>query len=367
MKRVLYYGLSNNKGGIEVVALNIFNNINRKNIMFDFLICGENIAFEKEIQELGGTIYKITKRRENPFKHYVEYVDFFRRNKNKYDAVHFSYCTLYNIFPMILSKLFRIRKIILHARSNSYNTNKKRLKLAHIKNRYIANAISTDFLACSELAAKFMFTSNRLISKDYLIFRNPINLDKFSYNPEIRNNKRRELNIEKTFVLGHVGAFLPVKNHKTIIAVFNEVIKKNKDSKLILIGGGIEEIRIKKQAEELGINEHIIYTGVVDNTYEYMQAMDAFIFPSLYEGFGNVLIEAQATGLPCFVSDTITKETGVTELIEYLSLNDSPEIWASKILNGYNENQRVDRSKEISNLGFSINKCVEAYENLYNS
>lgn len=368
--KVLQYGMSHNKGGIEVVTMNVYRNIVKENVEFDFLISGDNIAFEEEIEELGGKVFKIARRRENPIKHYLDYVRFFKGARGKYDAIHCSCCTLYSITPIILAKLFGIPKIILHSRSSNFNTNSWRLKFAHRKNLLIADKIATDFLACSHVAAKFMFSPNRYSSGTYHILRNPVILDNFIFNESYRNKIRDKLGISNSFLLGHVGAFLPVKNHNFIIAVLKELSNMGLDCRLILIGGGAKEYKdnIKNQATELEIDDKIIFTGIINNVNEYMQAMDAFIFPSLYEGFGNVLIEAQAAGLKCFISDCITTETHVVPgLIERLSLNDSAYTWAEKIykyaLNPVSGTERQVDKKILSE--FSIEKSVYEYKKLY--
>ena len=368
--KVLHYGMSNNKGGIEVVTMNVYRNIVKENVEFDFLVCGEKIAFEEEIKELGGKVFKITRRRENPIKHYLGYIRFFKDARGKYDAIHCSYCTLYSITPIIFAKLFGIPKIILHSRSSNFNTNRWRFKFAHRKNLLIADKIATDFLACSHLAAKFMFTPNRYNLSAYKIFRNPVILDNFIFNERCRNRIRDNLSISNSFLLGHVGAFLPVKNHSFIIAVFKELSNMGLDCKLILIGDGTKNFKhsIIKQAVTLGIHDKIIFTGVINNVNEYMQAMDALIFPSLYEGFGNVLIEAQAAGLKCFVSDCITTETDIVPgLIERISLDNSAFTWAEKIykyaLNPISKDERQIDKTILSD--FSHEKCISKYKELY--
>ncbi len=367
--KVLQYGMSNNEGGIEVVTMNVYRNI-VKDIEFDFLICGEDIAFEDEIEALGGKVFKITRRKKNPMKHYLDYIKFFKDSRGKYDAIHCSCCTLYSITPIILAKLFRIPQIILHSRSSNYNTNKWRLKFAHRKNLLIADKLATDFLACSRLAAKFMFSPKRYYSGEYNLFRNPVALDKFYFNKSIRNKIRDELAQSNTFVLGHVGAFLPVKNHSFILAVFKELSDMGIDCRLILIGDGDVEYKesIKKQAAKMAIDGKIIFTGIVNNVNEYMQAMDIFIFPSLYEGFGNVLIEAQAAGLKCFVSDCITTEVDVIPgAVERFSLDNGAHSWAEKIFR-YALNQERGTERQVDKKifsEFSMEKCVCEYKKIY--
>lgn len=365
MKRVLHYGLSGNKGGIEVVAINVFRSINREKVLFDFLISGETIAFEEEITKLGGTVYKLPKRRKNPLRYYVEYVRFFAKNAKKFDAIHCSYCSLYSILPIILAKVFGVPQIILHAHSNSFNTKRFRLRLAHYINRFLADIIATDFIACSDSAGKFMFTRKRFESQGYVVFRNPVMVRKFDFNEEVRNIVRKDLQLQNAFVLGHVGAFLPVKNHMFIIDVFCKLLKLNSNSRLLLVGDGREFNSIKKKCELLGIEDKVIFTGMVDNTYDYMQAMDAFIFPSLYEGFGNVVIEAQAAGLSCFVSESVPNEVKLTDLVSFVSLDKSPSLWAEQILDKTRRTQRRGMAAEIEKHGFSTETCIREYEKLY--
>lgn len=369
--RVLQYGMSDNRGGIEVVTMNVYRNIIKNDIEFDFLICGESIAFENEIEGLGGKIYKITRRNKNPIKHYLDYIRFFMNNRGKYDAIHCSCCTLYSITPIVLAKLFGIPQIILHSRSSNYNTKKWRLKLSHRINCILADKLATKFLACSELAAKFMFSKKRYDSGKYQIFRNPVLLEGFYFNENIRNKMRKQLKVPSSFLLGHVGAFLPVKNHSFILKVFKELSDIGIDCRLILIGDGAKEYKdnIKKQIRELAIEEKIIFTGSVSNVNEYMQAMDAFILPSFYEGLPNTVIEAQAAGLKSFISNCITNEASVVPgLVESLSLNDSAYCWAEKI-HEYAHKKVTEPERKIEKnvlKEFSMEKCIYEYKKLYN-
>lgn len=368
--RVLQYGMSDNRGGIEVVTMNVYRNIIKNDIKFDFLICGEKIAFENEIKDLGGKIFKITRRRKNPIKHYLDYIRLFMNIRGKYDAIHCSCCTLYSITPIILAKLFGIKCIILHSRNSNYNSNKWRLKIAHRLNCLLADKLATEFLACSELAAKFMFSKKRYDSGRYNIFRNPVLLEGFYFNENIRNKMRKQLKVSSSFLLGHVGAFLPVKNHSFILKVFKELSDIGIDCRLILIGDGAKEFKdsIEKQARELAIEGKMIFTGSVSNVNEYMQAMDGFILPSFYEGLPNTLIEAQAAGLKSFVSDCITNEAAVVPgMVERLSINESAYRWAEKIYE-YALNSAKDTERKIEkNLfnEFSMESCMYEYKKLY--
>jgi len=362
-KRILQYGFSSNPGGIETIGLNVFRNIDRNKFTFDFLIAEDNIAYENELMNLGGNVIKITNREKNIFQNIKELFYFFKNNAKYYDAIHCSYCRLYSILPIIFAKFFGIKKIILHARCNNFNTDKFRLKFFHNVNRYVANFIVSDFMAVSDSAAKFMFTNKKYKKRNFKLLKNPIELEKFKYNEVMREKVREKLNINDSFVLGHIGAFLPVKNHEFILKVFKKISDITPDSKLILIGGGILESKIHSQAQKLGIENKIIFTGKVNNPQDYLQAMDAFIFPSLYESFGNVLIEAQISGLPCFASNTIPKEVKVTDNVHFISLEEE-SYWAELILQK-RQKARKGYYDEIKKQGFSITDTVRNYEKLY--
>lgn len=369
MTRVLQYGLSNNKGGIENIAIRVFRTINKEKFQIDFLIAGDEIAYEDEINILGGNIFKIKKVNKNILKRYYQFYKFFKENAKNYDTIHCSYMALYGLEVIIFSKIFGIPNIIVHARGSSHYSSNTLNKIRHKINKFVVDKIANQFIACSDEAAKFLFTENRVKLKEYKILNNFIDTEKFFYNIEKSNEIRKKLLIEDCFVIGHVGVFLPVKNHRFIIDVFNEVKKCEKESKLLLIGGGdstsIDEI--KRYARKLKLHNDILFIGSVDNVEDYFNAMDVFIFPSLWEGFGNVLIEAQANGLISIASNSIPKNVSIFDnKIIFKSLDRGCIDWANEILTmKSNKNRILNKKEKIIIKQWDIKHCVNEYEKIY--
>ena len=186
-------------------------------------------------------------------------------------------------------------------------------------------------------------------------------------NTEITKEKRKELNIsDDTLVIGPVGRFVEQKNHRFLIEVFAEVLKQKPDALLMLVGDGEKKKEIKEQINALGIEESVILTGIRSDVPALLSAMDVFVFPSFYEGMPNTVIEAQATGLPCVIADTITKEAGVTECVYYKSLTDSKDAWADlavSLFSYYNE-ERSYYNYKMKSAGYDISSCVEQFTKL---
>ena len=191
----------------------------------------------------------------------------------------------------------------------------------------------------------------------FVIMRNAINTEKFVYDPEIAKRQKESLGIEDKFVLGHVGRFNFQKNHEFLIEIFNEVCKENANTVLLLVGTGELEENIHKKVRNLGLHEKVKFLGVREDIPELMQAMDVFVFPSLFEGLPVTLVEAQAAGLPCVVSDTITKEIDITNNVKFLDINGKTYEWAKDII------KKKERKKEayhmLEKAGFDIKNNAE--------
>ena len=192
------------------------------------------------------------------------------------------------------------------------------------------------------------------------ILHNAINYDDFKFNLKVRSKVRKELNIDEKVVYGHIGRFNIQKNHMFLLDVFNEIYKKNRNSVLLLIGNGELKNDILNKINTLKLNDSVFLLGLQDNVSNYLMAMDKFIFPSLFEGMPNVIIEAQASGLPCYISNTITKEANITGLVKYIGLNDSSKEWASIILKD-KINLREDYRKEFIDNNYDIERIANIF------
>lgn len=364
--KVLQVGMTKNIGGVETYLMEQYRHLDRRRIDYDFInMIGENnIAFEDEIKSKGNKIYDIISRGKNPLKHYWQWIKFFYRYAKFYDAIVFNTCDLYHMCPLFLAKIFKIKIRIIHSHNSSNDKKENFLRKILIKiNKILMNISVTDYWACSTEAGRWMFGRKR----EFKLIHNLIDSKKYIYNLEIRKNIRRNLKIEDKFVIGHIGRFSYQKNHEFLIKIFNEIYKKNKNSILLLIGGKTGNKSYYQESvnlvDKMGLKNNVYFLGMKKNVADYYQAMDCFILPSKFEGLPIVGIEAQTAGLKIFLSDIITKEVQITDLVEYISLEENPAIWAEKILKSENYN-RINMYEKIVESGYDVevgNKKFQKY------
>ena len=343
-------------GGVESFVMNYYRNINRDKIQFHF-ICDRdstNIPYE-EIEMLGGRVILIP-----PYQKIFNYIKELRKifRENKYRIVH-SHLNSLNVFPLFCAYKENVCVRIAHSHST---TNKKEWKKNIIKNvlKRFSKIFATDYFACTEYAGKWLFGDKQ---ENIKLVNNSINIEMFKFNDEIRNKIKKELNIEDKFVVGHVGRFVQQKNHDFLLDIFNEIYKNDKNAILLLIGEGPLEKDIKKKINDLKLNDVVYFLGIRKNVNELMQAMDVFVFPSLYEGLGMVLIEAQASGLKCVCSTEVPIEAKLTENITFLNLDDGVEKWYENII--AEKNTRKSYVEELRMCGYDIKNEVKKLENDY--
>ena len=305
-------------GGVESVIMNYYRHLDHTKVQFDF-ICDEDstrIPYD-EIKKLGGRVFLVPKYQKLP--QYLKALEGLFR-KNQYRIVHSNVNTL-SVFPLYAAKKAGVPVRISHSHSTS---NAREWKRNIIKNilRPFSKKYATDYFACSELAGRYLFGNKAFDQNKVKIIHNAIDLDKFKFDSDARKKLRKELDVdEKTTVIGHVGRFVQQKNHDFLINVFNEYHTKNPDSKLLLIGTGPLEEKIKTKVEKLNLTDSVLFLGQRNDTNKLYSVMDVFCLPSLYEGLGMVLIEAQVNGLPCVASDKVPNEAKVTENFFFLPFN----------------------------------------------
>lgn len=349
MERILQIGMSSNLGGIETFIMNLYKNIDKEKFQFDFIDFSENgIYYKEEIEKMGGKIYKITPRSKGWLKNKKELKKII--SKKEYKIIHYHLNTLSYIEPIIIA-LKNGKKVIIHSH-NEWKGKRKITVLLH-KINYIRLLHKKNIikLACSEKAGKWIFGKQK-----YTIVKNGIDIDKFKIDNTKRKKVRQELNAdENTVIIGNVGAFRKQKNHEFIVDIFNEYLNDNSNSILVLVGDGELKDTIKKKVNDLGIQENVRIMGVRADTDYLYSAFDCFLFPSIYEGLGISLIEAQVSGLKCLISDVIPKEAIITDNVSIMSLNTNYKEWAKKI----NEMQLFD-NREIA-----ITKDIDEYDTKY--
>ena len=231
--------------------------------------------------------------------------------------------------------------------------------------RPLAKKYATHYFCCSEVAGRWQFGNKEFDEGNVYTLNNAIDLDKYKYDKNIRQKQRKDLNIkDDIFVIGHIGRFMPVKNHKFIIEVFNEIHKENKNTLLLLAGQGPLTNEIKMKTKELGLTRCVKFLGQRSDANELYQAFDTLFFPSLYEGLGMVPIEAQVSGLPCVVSSQLPNIVKITDNLEFLELDDTINTWKNTILDKVNK-ERKSHSIEVKKAGYDIKTEVKKLEKKY--
>lgn len=362
--RILQWGMHGNTGGVETFLFNLYKNIDKTKVQFDFLI-GHNadIAFEKEILDMGGRIYRVTySKKESLLKAYSELDKFFSEHK-EIMGIHMHSCFINYSLPLRLAKKHNIPIRIFHSHNSEdmYPTKSwiKKIYREMERKRIIDNA--TDLFACSDQAGKYMFKQNK-----FVWIKNGIDVDKFKFNENIRNIKRKELGIkDNVTVIGFVGRLQYQKNPLFLIDIFYEYSKLDADSKLMVIGEGELSSQMLEKINMLDMKEKVLILEKRHDVHELYQAMDVFLLPSRFEGFGIVALEAQASGLPCLVSDTIPKQVKVTELLHYKGINESGLQWAKVIKQILlKKTDRTIQSKKVKKL-FAIDVVADSLVEYY--
>lgn len=362
--RVLHILHTMNRGGTENAIMNYYRHIDRKHIQFDFLLTDPNkCAFEDEIISLGGIVHRVPRLTlSNPIP-YLKGVDHFFNIHPEYRIVH-SHTSSKSVFPLYIAKKHNVPVRICHSHSSKSENGIKGfirdiLKLGLKK-------VATTFFACGEQAAEWLYGKKFLDNGNVSIIRNVIEGDKFTLNLETRQKYRELLQVEEsTLLIGHTARFNAAKNHLFLIDIFNELKSMIADSKLLLIGDGELREQITEKINSLGLTNDVIFAGVVPNVYDYEQAIDIFMLPSLYEGLPLSIIEAQITGLKCFTTEgTVSKECSVTDLVTYLPLERGAKYWAEEIYKAKDYN-RYDRLDEIKKAGYDARTSAYELENIY--
>jgi len=350
------------EGGVESCIMNYYTHIDRSKVQFDFFVESTSKIINKDkIESLGGKVVFIPH-----YTHLFQYIKELKKllSEGNYDIVHSNMNAL-SVFSLYAAKKAGIGIRIAHSHSTS---NKKEWKRNIIKNilRPFSKRYATHYFACSELAGRWLFGDKTFEKGEVTIVNNAIDLEKFKFNQEIRDKKRRELEIDDKFVVGNIGRFVTQKNQSFLIDVFYELQKLQPNAVLLLLGDGPLHEELVNKSRQLMINHKVIFAGVHKHPERYYNAMDCFVLPSLYEGLPVVGVEAQVAGLPVVASDAMTKETKITDTFQFVSLQKNAEEWAH-IIEAMDYN--VDRSlgyNKIKGTKYEIQteaeKLIKKYE-----
>ena len=352
MKRLLCLTAGMNAGGAETFLMKVYRRLDRSKYQMDFCVTVSENYYAEEIKSLGGKIYVIPPKSKKPFANF----NGIRRivKENGYDCVIRVCENSLAVLDLLAAKAGGARRLIM--RSSNANSAGRMVRILHKLFSFLPKYIPDVKLAPSTLAAEYTFGKGCVDRGDATLLMNGLDVRYFRFDEHIRCEKRAELELENRLIVGHVGRFSDQKNHDFLIDVFYEIYKRQPDAVLLLVGKGENQDKIKQKVQNLGISESVRFLGVRSDVNHLLQAMDVFVFPSLYEGMPNTVIEAQATGLPCVISDTITSEADITGLIKYLPL-ESPEKWAEEALKR-GTSARMDTSDILIHNGYDIDSVA---------
>lgn len=350
-------------GGTETIALNYYKNLNHDTISMDFLFYGDSLPrFDEALRENGDCVINVVDYTHDLIGSIKEIREAVK--KGDYDIVHAQLNAL-NFFPLLGAYLggAKIRIAANHSTANlKYEFKKSVVKYLV---RPTSGLLATNYAACSEYAGKWCFGERALKDGKIKVIHNAIDLSKFDYSDCTRQKVRNENGWNSKFVIGHAGRFTEQKNHKFMLNIFLEVKKKCPDAMLVFAGDGHLMGEVREKAKEMGILNSIRFLGVRFDMNELMQGMDMFLFPSLYEGLGNVITEAQAVGLRCVVSDAVPSEVKMTELVDFISLSEAPNVWAEHIMRYKDGYERKNRHEDLEKAGYEIKTATRDLENYY--
>lgn len=365
--RIVHNIASLHLGGSQAFVMNMYRNIDRSKVQFDFVVTPETKeGFYDEITNLGGKIfscprYKGTNHIQYNHIQYNKWWDDFFNEHPEYKVIHGHVRSTASIYLKIAKRHGLVTIAHSHSTSNGNGISAivKRIMQLPIRKQ-------ADYLfACSDKAGKWLYGEKAITQQNYYMIPNGVDLKRFEFDVNKRNQMRMTLGIKKDMmILGHIGRLSTPKNHKFLLNVFNKYHKINSNSKLLLVGDGELFDCIKEHIDKLNISDAVIMTGSKQNTEDYYQVMDIFVFPSLWEGLPVSVVEAQANGLQCLISDVITHDVDLTDLIQYLPLDE--ELWLGAIVEAHKKkrmgltNENIQRLQPFDALTVA-NKLQEFY------
>lgn len=365
MIRVLHVLGGVGLGGAESRIMDLYRQMDRSQIQFDFLVHGSTARkpeyYEEEIKRLGGRIYVLPKFRVYNYLAYRKAVRDFFRQHHEFRVVQGHMTSTAGIY-LPVAKKSGIPVTVAHSRNAGVVKGPKGVATKFFR-RHLAKKADHCF-ACSALAGEDAFGKEAMKAGRVKIIHNAIDAGRFTYDARKRAAVRARLDLGEKLVLGHVGRFDYQKNHPYLIDIFARLCESREDAVLLLLGEGADQDKIREKCRMLGLEEKVRFLGNQKKTEDYYQAMDIFVLPSFFEGLPGVLVEAQAAGLRCFVSDSVTREAQATDLVTYLSIEQPAQTWAERIL-AEACYERRDTYQTMREAGFDVRTQAAGYRLFY--
>ncbi|MCM1461038.1 MAG: glycosyltransferase [Bacteroides sp.] len=348
-KKILHVINGMGTGGAEKDIMNWYRNIDRNKIQFDFLIRSDEMFYKEEIEKMGGTLYKAAPFPFHIIKNYTETKKFMKQHASEYDVIHMHGNALVYILPLIFAKKYKIPIRIMHIHNTKANGFLATF-LHHINKKMIGN-YTTVKLACSQPAGMFAFGKKR-----FHVINNAMDLERISNSHDVC---RVDLNISETsFVIGHVGRFLPVKNQKFVIDVYKKIYESCKNSVLVLVGDGPMRKELQDYVCEKKISDKVKFLGERNDVESILKLVDCVVFPSLYEGIPLVVLESQACKKNVICSNNVDKRVRITPYVKFLSLNLGAERWADEVISSKNKKVTCDILDAFKKARYDIESIV---------
>ena len=364
MKKILIYGLKEPIGGVEKVVLSYTQKFNCDELVCDYLMFGDHFHFEKEINKCKGKIFYLPNRIKNPKEYKEKFEQIFKTCS--YDAVWGNFAGLTNIDIIKLAKKYRVPIRIAHSHGCALGWNGRLMRYLvpffhHINKVKIKN-YATDFWGCSKEAAQFMFPKS--VHKKIKVINNAIDSSVFYSNPEKRKAIRNELGIDNCFVIGHIARMCEEKNQFFMLDIFKEFLKTNSNAKLLFVGDGDIKRELESKAMADGTFNNILFLGFKENVADYHRAANVFLFPSLAEGLGLSLIEAQACGVPCVASANIPSIADISGCVSFIGLDKPISVWCESI-NRMGKKTILNSTELIKKSNYDINEEAKKVANFF--
>lgn len=360
-------------GGAESRVMDLYRCMDRDKVQFDFLIHRRDIGsatyqkhfYEEEVEALGGKVYALPKFMVYNYVSYRRAVRDFFQSHHEFAVVQGHMTSTASIY-LPQAKKAGVPVVCAHARSAGVDKGIKGIVTKLLRLPLLKKA---DYcLACSKEAGEAVFGPKWAGSPKACLVPNAIDAQRFQYNTTLREKVRTELSLGDSFVIGHVGRFHYAKNHEFLLAIFGRLHqnleKKGKTCKLLLLGEGDGMAAAKAQAAALGVEKDVLFLGNRKDVEAYYQAFDLFLFPSRFEGLPGTVVEAQAAGLRCIISDRITTEVGISELVSFHSLEDGDQQWAEEVERSLSY-ERKDGCEAVKKAGFDVREQARRLERFY--
>lgn len=351
MIRVLQVIGSLGYAGVEAVVMNYYRHIDIEKVQFDFISCSPvKQRYDDEILSRGGYIYRLPSRSRKPLSYMKELHKIIR--ENKYQIVHIHQNSASMAMDAIVARSCGVKAVIGHSHNTSCN-----VLWQHYLFKPFVNLFLDYRFACSEAAGRWVFGKRKC-----QVLHNAIDIKKYEFDSEVRHKYRTEFNLKDKFVIGFIGRLHPQKNCFRILDIINEIQKKI-DVTLVMIGDGEEREEIENYIKEKYLTEKVLLLGKRDDVSSWYSVMDVFLMPSLYEGLPVVLVEAQASGLPCVISDKVPC-VDIIQKLEVISLEQDNAVWCERIINA-NTSERLNVREQFENAGYDIETEAKKLQRLY--